>query len=175
MANPTTVLACKTWLRTPGWIKGKRLRGPFSFGLSLLGYLAWLVGEQPGPPIPEIVFDDIQMLNYYPGLRSALLVLLSLSFALGQWLCQIINRVPEFVRPWLHEFVLATISSELHDKTKRVAYVSEYNAALLENLRLVVIVHVKLGEQYLVLVFGEGSLRTVSNDLFCWNRRQFLP
>lgn len=149
--------------------------GFFPFELRLLGYLAWLVGEQPRSPIPEIVFDDIQMLDYYHGLRSALLVLLGLGFALAQWLCQIINRVPDFVRPWLHELVLATISSELHDEAKRVAYVSKYNAALLENFRLVVIVHVKLGEQYLVLVFGEGSLRTVSNDLLCWNWRHLSP
>lgn len=87
------------------------------------------------------------MLDYYSGLRPALLVILSLGFGLGYWLRQIVNRFPHLVGPRLHELVLATVSGELDDMTKRVAYVSKYNAALLENLRLVVIVHVKLGVQ----------------------------
>lgn len=129
--------------------------------LCLLGYLAWLVRQQPRPPVPEVILDDVQVFHQHPSLGPPLLVILLLCPGLPRWFGQVIRCLGHgIVRPRLNKFILYiplyqrlyTQEVAVKPGAEKSTYVSEHDTSLLEDLWLVVVVDVELREQNLVLV-----------------------
>lgn len=137
----------------------------------LLGYPARLVGQEPWPPFPKLIPDDIHVLNHNGRLATTLPFFLRLRLGLLSRLGHSIGLFLGVVGAWLDELVLHESKGSdglrniqsLSEMT-RVSYVSENHTALLENLWLVVVVNVEPREEYFVLVAGDSTLAAISQS-----------
>ena len=80
----------------------------------LLGYLPGLVRQQPRPAVPEVVLDDVQVLDADPGLGPPLPVVLILRPGLRRRRLPLpLRRLRRVVRARLYELVLVRVCASL--------------------------------------------------------------
>jgi hypothetical protein len=125
----------------------QRLQLPLS--LRFLGDFSWLVGQDPRPSVPKVVLDDVQVIDQYSCFRTSLFIVFMLCLGLLDWLGLSFNSLSCVMGSWVDEFVLRYTNVRHYgflSMMVQATYVSEDDAALLEDLGLVVIVDVETRE-----------------------------
>ena len=79
-----------------------------------LGKLAWFSRQQPWPSIPEVIFDDVQVLHRDPSFGLLFPVALRLRLGLLNWLCDVIGLSLDITTTGLHQLELDRLYEKYH-------------------------------------------------------------
>lgn len=79
--------------------------------LWFLGDLSRFSREKPGSPIPELVFDDVQVFHHDSGLGPTFSILLLLRLGLLNGFCLSLDHLDDVVAIGVDKFVLLRVST----------------------------------------------------------------
>lgn len=117
----------------------------------LLGNLSGLIGQDPRPRIPELILNNVQVLNHHPGFGSPPLVPVGPAWGLRYWLSKPIHFIGHVMAFGVNKLVLRMTGQSAVGRVAGIAdkietHVAEDDATLAKHFWLFIVVYLEAGE-----------------------------